>query len=114
MAAMRCDRVREFASGFVLGALEAEEMVAFQDHPDSCQKAPPGVNELGGVLPYLAESLEPVETPAWIRKPVIEAAKADLTTPRLIGEPFALRLVDTPAEHRVAGPVADAAPARVI
>src|ERR1035437_6160235 len=114
MAAMRCDRVREFASGFVLGALEAEEMIAVQDHLDSCQKAHPEVNELGGVLPYLAESLEPVESPAWLRKSVIEAAKADLTTRRLIGESFALRLVDTPSEHRVAGSVADAAPARVI
>jgi hypothetical protein len=111
---MRCDRVREFASGFVLGALEAEEMIAVQDHLDSCQKAHPEVNELGGVLPYLAESLEPVESPAWLRKSVIEAAKADLTTRRLIGESFALRLVDTPSEHRVAGSVADAAPARVI
>jgi hypothetical protein len=114
MAAMRCDRVREFASGFVLGALEADEMIAVQDHLDSCQKPHPEVSELGGVLPYLAESLEPVESPAWLRKSVIEAAKSDLTTRRVIGEPFALRLVDTPSEYRVAAPVADAAPARVI
>ncbi|HEY5474497.1 MAG TPA: anti-sigma factor [Candidatus Limnocylindrales bacterium] len=105
MATMTCDRVREFASGFVLGALETDEMIAVQDHLDSCPKAHPEVHELGGVLPYLAESLEPVESPAWLRKSVIEAAKSDLTSRRLSGEPFA---------RRVAAPVAAAAPARVI
>ena len=30
------------------------------------------------MLPYLAESLEPVEPPAWLRESVIAAAKADL------------------------------------
>jgi anti-sigma-K factor RskA len=114
MAAMTCDRVREFASGFVLGALETDEMIAVQDHLDSCSEAHPEVNELGGVLPYLAESLEPVESPAWLRKSVIEAAKSDLASRRLIGEPFARRLVEMPSEHRVARPVAAAAPARVI
>ena len=114
MATMTCDRVREFASGFVLGALETDEMIAVQDHLDSCPKAHPEVNELGGVLPYLAASLEPVESPAWLRKSVIEAAKSDLASRRLIGEPFARRLVDTPSEHLVAASVAAAAPARVI
>lgn len=111
---MTCNQVRECASGFVLGALETDEMIAVQDHLDYCPKAHPEVNELGGVLPYLAESLEPVESPAWLRKSVIEAAKSDLAARRLIGEPFARRLVDTPSEHRVAAPVATAAPARVI
>jgi hypothetical protein len=114
MAGMTCDRVRECAPGFVLGALETDEMIAVQDHLDSCPKAHPEVNELGGVLPYLAASLEPVESPAWLRQSVIEAARSDLASRRLIGEPFARRLVDTPSEHRVAAPVAAAAPARVI
>src|SRR5664280_1987661 len=111
---MTCDRVREFASGFVLGALETDEMIAIRDSLDSCPKAHPEVHELGGVLPYLAESLEPVESPAWLRKSVIEAAKSDLASRRFIGEPFARRLVDTPSERRVAAPVAAAAPGRVI
>src|SRR5664280_3437992 len=114
MAGMTCDRVRECAPGFVLGALETDEMIAVQDHLDSCPKAHPEVNELGGVLPYLAASLEPVESPAWLRQSVIEAARSDLASRRLIGEPFARRLVDTPSEHHVAAPVAAAAPARVI
>ena len=111
---MTCDRIRELASGFVLGALDTDEMIAVQDHLDSCPKAHPEVYELGGVLPYLAESLEPVETPTWLRKSVIEAAKSDLVARRLDGEPFARRLVDTSAERRVAAPVAAASPARVI
>jgi hypothetical protein len=114
MATMTCDRIRELASGFVLGALDTDDMIAVQDHLDSCPKAHPEVNELGGVLPYLAESLEPVEPPAWLRRSVIEAAKSDLAARRLVGEPFARRLVDTPSERRVAAPVAAAAPARVI
>ena len=111
---MTCDRIRELASGFVLGALDTDEMIAVQDHLDSCPKAHPEVNELGGVLSYLAESLEPVETPTWLRNSVIEAAKSDLTARRLMGEPFARRLVDMSSERLVAVPVAAAAPARVI
>lgn len=113
MAAMTCDRVREFASGFVLGALETDEMIAVQDHLDSCPKAHPEIDEMGGVLPYLAESLTPVEPPAWLRKSVIEAAKSDLASRRLDGEPFARRVVE-PAALRQIVPAAFAAPARVI
>jgi hypothetical protein len=114
MAAMTCDRVREFASGFVLGALETDEMIAVQDHLDSCPKAHPEIDEMGGVLPYLAESLTPVEPPAWLRKSVIEAAKSDLASRRLDGEPFARRVVGEPAALRQIVPAAFAAPARVI
>ncbi len=114
MATLTCDRVRDLASSFVLGALDTDDMIAVQDHLDSCPKAHPEVDELGGVLPYLAESLEPVEPPAWLRKSVIEAAKSDFLARRLVGEPFARRLVDTPFARRVAAPVAAVAPARVI
>jgi len=91
MAAMTCDRVRELASGFVLGALDTDEMIAVQDHLDSCPSAHPEVDEFGGVLPYLAESLDPVEPPVWLRKSVIAAARADLESRRFVGEPFARR-----------------------
>jgi len=114
MATMTCDRVREFASGFVLGALETDEMIAVQDHLDSCPKAHPEIDEMGGVLPYLAESLTPVEPPAWLRKSVIEAAKSDLAARRLDGEPFARRVVGEPAALRQIVPVVVAAPAGVI
>ena len=114
MATMTCDRVRDLASGFVLGALDTDDMIAVQDHLDSCPKPHPEVDELGGVLPYLAESLVPVVPPAWLRRSVIEAAKSDFLARRLVGEPFARRDVATPSERRLPAPVALAAPARVI
>ena len=58
---LTCDRVRELASGYVLGALDTEEMLDVADHLDSCRLGHPEVDEFGGVLPYLAASLEPVE-----------------------------------------------------
>jgi hypothetical protein len=114
MAIMTCDRVHEFASGFVLGALETDDMIAVQDHLDSCPRAHPEVNDLGGVLPYLAESLEPVEPPAWLRKSVIEVARSDLASRRLDGEPLARRVVEAPAALRQIVPAAAAAPVAVI
>lgn len=94
---MTCDRVRELASGFVLGALDTREMIAVADHLDSCAHDHPEIDEFGGVLPYLAESLEPVEPPTWLRESVIAAAKADLAATRRIG---------LPSERRVYEPVA--------
>jgi Putative zinc-finger len=93
---MTCDRVRELASGFVLGALDTDEMIAVSDHLDGCRKPHPEVQDLGGVLPYIAESLEPIEPPAWLRESVIAAAKADLVARRRVGKP---------SEHRTAEPV---------
>jgi nitroreductase len=84
---MTCDRVRELASGFVLGALDTNEMIAVADHLDSCAREHPEIDEFGGVLPYLVESLEPVEPPSWLRESVIAAAKADLAATRRIGQP---------------------------
>jgi hypothetical protein len=94
---MTCDRVRELASGFVLGALDTREMIAVADHLDSCAHDHPEIDEFGGILPYLAESLEPVEPPTWLRESVIAAAKADLAATRRIG---------LPSERRVYEPVA--------
>jgi hypothetical protein len=77
---MTCDRVRELASGFVLGALDPTEMMAVAEHIDTCAHPHPEISDLGGVLPYLAESLEPIEPPKWLRESVIAAARADLAT----------------------------------
>jgi len=89
---MTCDRIRELASGFVLGALDMDDMVAVQDHLDSCDQAHTEVDELGGVLPYLAESLEPLEPPARLRESVMAAARADLASNGLALEPPRLRV----------------------
>jgi hypothetical protein len=94
--ALTCDRVRELASGFVLGALDPKEMIAVSGHLEGCRKPHPEINELGGVLPYIAESLEPVEPPAWLRESVIAAARADLVARRRVGKP---------SERRAAQPV---------
>jgi hypothetical protein len=94
---MNCDRVREVAAGFVLGALDPDEMIAVSDHLDTCSQPHPEVDDFGGVLPYIAESLEPVEPPAWLRESVISAARADLVARRRVGKP---------SEHRVVEPVA--------
>jgi hypothetical protein len=101
---MTCDRVRELASGFVLGALDADDMIAVSDHLDRCQKPHPEIAEFGGVLPYIAESLEPVEAPAWLRESVIAAAKADLVAHRRVGKPSEHRAVEADATP-IAAPV---------
>lgn len=75
---IRCERVRELAPGFVLGALDAADMAAVHEHLIGCREPHPELRELGGVLPYLATSLEPVEPPARLRAAVIAAAQADL------------------------------------
>ena len=91
---MTCDRVRELASGYVLGALDTEEMLDVADHLDSCRLGHPEVDDFGGVLPYLAASLEPVEPPAWLRESVIAAARADLVARRRVGKPSERRILE--------------------
>ena len=91
---MTCDRVRELASGYVLGALDTDEMLDVADHLDSCRLGHPEIDEFGGVVPYLAASLEPVEPPAWLRESVIAAARADLVARRRVGKPSERRIVE--------------------
>ena len=76
--ALSCKRVRDLASGFVLGALEIEEMNAVRDHLRTCEKDHTEFDELGGVVSYLATTVEPMEPPAWLRDSVLAAAEADL------------------------------------
>jgi hypothetical protein len=84
--AMTCDRIRELASGFVLGALDLDDMIAVQDHLDACGRPHPEIDELGGVVPYLAQGVEPLEPPTWLRESVIAAARADSTARRRVGK----------------------------
>jgi hypothetical protein len=105
--AMTCEKVRELAPGFVLGALETEEMIVVQDHLDGCVKPHPEMDEFGGVVPYLAQSLPAIEPPAWLRESVIAAAKADTRARQRVGKA---------TEHRMAGhepvtPLVSAVPA---
>ena len=84
---MTCDRVRELASGFVLGALDTDEMLDVAITSTAAAGRHPEVDEFGGVLPYLAASLEPVEPPTWLRESVIAAARADLVARRRFSQP---------------------------
>jgi hypothetical protein len=76
--AIACDRVRDLAPGFVLGALDAADMAAVREHLTTCTKPHPELREMGGVLPYLGGSLDPVEAPKHLRAAVLAAAQADL------------------------------------
>lgn len=95
--ALTCDRVRELASGFVLGALEDDEMDAVRDHLAGCVEPHPELTELGGVLSYLAVTPEPVEPPAWLRGSIIAAAKADLQAGRRVGKSSERRALEPAA-----------------
>jgi anti-sigma factor RsiW len=70
------DDVRDLAAGFVLGALTPDEEAAVRDHLATCPEPHPEFAELGGVVPYLAESLDPVEPPAALRARIMSAAAA--------------------------------------
>ncbi|HET9456786.1 MAG TPA: anti-sigma factor [Candidatus Limnocylindrales bacterium] len=76
---MSCDDLRDLAAGFVLGALETAEERAVRDHLASCPEPHPEFAELGGVVPYLAESaaFEAVEPPAALRGRILAAAAAE-------------------------------------
>ena len=76
--AIACDRVRDLAPGFVLGALDPAEMAAVRDHLSTCAKPHPELREMGGILPYLGGSLDPVEPPKHLRAAVMAAALEEL------------------------------------
>jgi hypothetical protein len=71
-------QVTELAAGFVLGALTPEEDRLVREHLASCPEPHLEFDELGGVVPYLAETVELVEPPASLRDRIMAAAAADL------------------------------------
>ena len=89
---MTCDEVRDLAAGFVLGALEDDDAQAVRDHLATCTEAHPEFEELGAVVPALAESVELVEPPAGLRGRVMAAAVADLAARTPSIPPAPLRL----------------------
>lgn len=74
---LTCDDVRDLAAGFVLGALTPDEEAAVRDHLAGCPDAHAELAELGGVVPYLAGSLDPIEPPATLRARLLETAAAE-------------------------------------
>jgi anti-sigma-K factor RskA len=103
---LTCEEVLDLAPGFVLGALEDAEMVTVRAHLAACPEAHAEVEELGGVIPYLAESLEPMEPPTDLRARILTAAKAErpvrtlAPTPAPIPTRGAAELVPRPAASR--------------
>ena len=78
MSVLSCDDVRDLAPGFVLGALEPVAMHDVRDHLATCPEPHPEMDELGGVVPYLAESVEPVEPPAELRGRILAAIESEV------------------------------------
>jgi hypothetical protein len=77
MAPLSCDEVRALAAGFVLGALDEEEMTRLRHHLATCPNEHPEIEELGEVVPYLIETLEPVEPPAGLGRRIVAAVAAE-------------------------------------
>ena len=96
-----CDRVRDLAAGFVLGALDERDMPSVREHLGSCRMPHPELRELGGVLPYLGGSLEPVEPPRHLRAAVLAAVQADIEARRAAEmTPAAIAAADAPETAR--------------
>ncbi|HEY6056936.1 MAG TPA: zf-HC2 domain-containing protein, partial [Candidatus Limnocylindrales bacterium] len=72
------DEIRDLAASYVLGALSAAEAAAVREHLASCPEPHPEFAELGGVVPYLAEIVDPVEPPPALRARILAAARAEL------------------------------------
>jgi Anti-sigma-K factor rskA/Putative zinc-finger len=105
MSALSCEQVRDLAAGFVLGALEPATMHDVRDHLASCGEPHPEMAELGGVVPYLAESVEPVEPPAALLGRIQAAIEAEVRASERT-DAAADRLVASFAEPASPGPVA--------
>jgi hypothetical protein len=91
VTALTCSRVRDLAPGFVLGALDRSEMAAVREHLDSCPKPHPEVRQLGGVVPYLGESIVPIEPAEGLKTAVLAAVQADMDARGAAPQPAAPR-----------------------
>ncbi len=94
-APMSCDEVRDLAPGFVLGALGPAEAASVREHLASCPEAHGEFAELGGVVPYLAESLEPMTPPTALRGRMLAAVAAEASGPSARPEPAAVTVSES-------------------
>jgi anti-sigma-K factor RskA len=77
-----CDEVSELAGLYVLGALEPAEHVAVRDHLASCAEAHAEIRELGGVVPALASTIEPIDAPPALKARVLAAVRTEAAAAR--------------------------------
>jgi len=102
----------DLAAAYVLGALEPAEEAAVRAHLQTCPESHELFDELGGVVPYLAEfpDLELVEPPAALRDRIMAAAAADLQARGVASGAPASTAVPTAAPAPSAPSTAPAAP----
>ncbi|MDP8904092.1 MAG: anti-sigma factor [Chloroflexota bacterium] len=106
---LTCADVREFAAGFVLDALEPDEMRAVREHLANCEEAHDEYRQLGGVVPYLAETVEPVEPPPALKQRLLAAAAAERQASREPYPGMAARAPRAAPESRAWDPPAERA-----
>ncbi len=94
MSSLTCQQVRDLAEGFVLGALDPVQLHDVRDHLATCPEPHPEMDELGGVVPYLADSVDPVEPPAALKGRIVDAIEAELRAGRR-ADAAADRLIST-------------------
>jgi len=82
MSSLSCEQVRDVAEGFVLGVLDPVQTHDVRDHLATCTEPHAEMDELGGVVPYLAESVEPVEPPVELKGRITAAIEAELRAGR--------------------------------
>ena len=95
---MTHDEILELAAAYVLGALEHSEEQAVREHLATCDLPHPEFEELGSVVPVLAEALEPVEPSADLRERIMRAAARDLEVRPAPGAPASAAGTATPAD----------------
>ena len=75
---MTHEEALELAAPFVLGALGPDEEQAVREHLATCDLPHPEFEELGSLVPLLAESVRQVDPPGHLRDRIMAAAARDL------------------------------------
>jgi anti-sigma factor RsiW len=78
----------ELAASFVLGALEPDEEAAVREHLRTCSESHSEFEQLGSMVPALAEAVDPVEPPAALKARILAAAAADRAPDVVVATPL--------------------------
>ena len=99
------DEAVELAAPYVLGALEPDDEAAVREHLRTCPESHAEFEELGSVVPALAEAVEPAEPSPALKSRILAAAAAERTGPApVVSAPVVSAPVVSPPV--VAAPVA--------